>query len=126
MERSTSKTMDAFVEFFSLADAANAVQRYNDHRQSGRAGRLGNRHVDIEVYNQIQLMKELFPRARNVIWHGCVPEVTPRDLNDRYNSEFKGFISSEDLIMVGKHAEIPQRVSFPTLQFSVWRKYANT
>jgi hypothetical protein len=56
-------------------------------------------------------MKELFPKAKNVRWDGSRPIIIPTDPNDPYNSGFQGFISKEELVMVVKHVEAPQRVS---------------
>jgi hypothetical protein len=112
MERVTSKTLDCFVEFIDLGEAASAVTRFEQNRQGGR-GRLGQRHVDVELSTQDQLMKELFPKAKNVQWEGCRPHIIPRDPNDPYNSGFQGFIIKEELIMLLKHVESPQRVSRP-------------
>lgn len=112
MERVTSKTLDCFVEFVDLGEAVSAVNRFENNRQGGR-GRLGQRHVDVELSTQDQLMKELFPKAKNVQWDGSRPRIIPRDPNDPYNSGFQGFIIKEELIMLLKHVESPQRVSHP-------------
>lgn len=111
MERVTSKTLDAYVEFVSFSEAANAVQRFDTNRIGGRGGRLGQRHVEVELSSQEELMKQLFPKAKNVEWHGCKPKIIARDENDRYNSGFQGFVSREELVMLVKHVESPQRVS---------------
>jgi hypothetical protein len=46
MERSTAKTMDAFIEFKTQKDA-EAVARRLSFTKSGRYPRLGTHHVDI-------------------------------------------------------------------------------
>ncbi|KAI9644357.1 hypothetical protein NHQ30_007714 [Ciborinia camelliae] len=112
MERVTSKTLDAYVEFISFSEAANAVQRFDTNRLGGRGGRLGQRHVEVELSSQEELMKQLFPKAKNVEWHGAIPRIIPRDPNDKYNSGFQGFVSSEELVMLKKHVESPQRSPF--------------
>lgn len=109
MERVTSKTMDAYVEFVDINEAVNAVTRYETNRAGGRGGRLGERHVSLEVCGHEHFMQALFPRAVNVIWHGADPQVL--DEMDYYSSGFKGFISREELVMLVKHVETPQRVS---------------
>jgi hypothetical protein len=111
MERVTSKTMDAYVEFINIAEAVNAVNRYEQNRALGRPGRLGERHVDMELSSQAQLMGDLFPKARNVKWNGSRPEIIPVPQNDPYNSGFQGFLIREELIMMVKHVETPSRVS---------------
>ena len=111
MERVTSKTLDCYVEFINLNEAVNAVNRADQNRAGGRGGRLGSRHVEVELSGQEQLMKELFPKAKNVRWDGSRPIIIPTDPNDPYNSGFQGFISKEELVMLVKHVEAPQRVS---------------
>ncbi|QSZ34636.1 hypothetical protein DSL72_007490 [Monilinia vaccinii-corymbosi] len=112
MERVTSKTLDAYVEFISFSEAANAVNRFEQNRIGGRPGRLGQRHVEVELSSQGELMKQLFPKAKNVDWTGPTPRIIPRDANDMYNSGFQGFVSREELVMLVKHVESPQRSPF--------------
>jgi hypothetical protein len=57
-------------------------------------------------------MKELFPKAKNVVWNGSKTIIKPRDECDPYNSGFQGFISKEELVMLVKHVEAPQRSPF--------------
>jgi hypothetical protein len=111
MERVTSKTLDCYVEFVSFNEALAAVNRFEQNKTGGRSGRLGQRHVEVELSSQAALMKELFPKAKNVSWRGAKPVVTPTDPNDKYNSGFQGFVSKEELVMLVKHVEAPQRVS---------------
>jgi hypothetical protein len=113
VERVTSKTLDCYVEFVSLNEAVAAVNRFETNRTGGRGGRLGQRHVEVELSSQEQLMHDLFPKAKNVTWKGSRPIITPRDENDPYNSGFQGFVSKEELVMLVKHVEAPQRVSLP-------------
>ncbi|KAL5317471.1 hypothetical protein ACEPPN_014566 [Leptodophora sp. 'Broadleaf-Isolate-01'] len=112
MERVTSKTLDCYVEFINFNEAVNAVNRFETNRTGGRGGRLGQRHVEVELSCQEQLMRDLFPKAKNVTWSGSRPIIKPRDLNDKYNSGFQGFISKEELVMLVKHVEAPQRSPF--------------
>jgi len=112
MERVTSKTLDAYVEFVTLGDAVSAVQRFEMNRTGGHGGRLGQRHVEIEFSDQGSLMRDLFPKAKNVAWsRDGRPTIIPREPNDKYNSGFQGFITREELVMLVKHVEAPQRVS---------------
>jgi hypothetical protein len=113
MERVTSKTLDCYVEFISLNEAVLAVQRFEQNRTNGRGGRLGQRHVEVELSSQEGLMKDLFPKAKNVKWKAGRPQIIEKDPNDRYNSGFQGFVSKEELVMLVKHVEAPQRVSSP-------------
>ncbi|OBT42357.1 hypothetical protein VE00_06472 [Pseudogymnoascus sp. WSF 3629] len=110
MERVTSKTMDAFVEFVDINEAVNSVTRYESNRAGGRGGRLGERHVALEVCGHELFMQALFPKAVNVVWKGSDPQISNE--HDRYNSGFKGFISREELVMLVKHVEAPQRSPF--------------
>ena len=111
MERVTSKTLDCYVEFISFNEAVAAVNRFETNRTGGRSGRLGQRHVDVELSSQEHLMRDLFPKAKNVQWHGSRPTIIPKDPKDIYNSGFQGFVSREELVMLVKHVESPQRVS---------------
>ncbi|KUJ23348.1 uncharacterized protein LY89DRAFT_573685 [Mollisia scopiformis] len=112
MERVTSKTLDCYVEFADLNEAVAAVNRYENNRMTGRNGRLGQRHVDMELSSQDALMKDLFPKAKNVNWRDGKPTIIPTNPHDKYNSGFQGFISKEELVMLVKHVETPQRSPF--------------
>ncbi|CAG8955948.1 hypothetical protein HYFRA_00008802 [Hymenoscyphus fraxineus] len=112
MERVTSKTLDCYVEFTSVNEAIAAVDRFQSLKMAGRSGRLGPRHVEVELSSQEDLMRQLFPKAKNVKWVGISPTIIPKDPNDKYNSGFQGFISNEELVMLVKHVEYPQRSPF--------------
>jgi hypothetical protein len=109
MERSTAKTMDCYVEFKSQTDAKDTVIRINRIYETGQAPRLGNRHVDVELTDQNELLKDLFPHAKCIVWRGGVPYRVPND--DPYCSGFVGFFTGEEIILAIRHAEIPNRVS---------------
>ena len=111
MERVTSKTLDCYVEFINLNEAINAVNRFETNKNGGRGGRLGQRHVEIELSSQEQLMKDLFPKAKNVKWTNGAAYILPTDPYDKFNSGFQGFVSKEELVMLVKHVEAPQRAS---------------
>lgn len=110
MERVTSKTMDAYVEFMTLEDAMRAVEKHNLNQLAGRPCRLGDRPVELSLSSQASLMKDLFPIAAGVFWKGSTPEIQPFNPKEPW-SNFKGFISEEEMIMLVKHVEMPQRVS---------------
>ncbi|TVY38119.1 hypothetical protein LSUB1_G003789 [Lachnellula subtilissima] len=112
MERVTSKTLDCYVEFTNFDEAVSAVNRFETNRTGGRGGRLGQRHVEVELSSQDLLMKELFPKAKNVMWSGGRPNIIPKDPNDIYSSGFQGFVSKEEVVMMVKHVEAPQRSPF--------------
>lgn len=109
MDRVTSKTMDAYVEFMTFEDAMRAVERHHLNVAKGRYPRLGDRAVELQISSQSHLMKDLFPIARGVCWYGVVPEIMPHDDSQPWNN-FKGFISEEEMNMLGKHVEAPHRV----------------
>ncbi|KAJ2972762.1 hypothetical protein NQ176_g6970 [Zarea fungicola] len=111
MERVTSKTMDAYVEFMTLEDAMRAVEKHNLNQLAGRPCRLGDRPVELSLSSQASLMKDLFPIAAGVFWKGSTPEIQPFNPKEPW-SNFKGFISEEEMIMLVKHVEMPQRSPF--------------
>lgn len=109
MERSTAKTMDCYVEFESASNAEDTVNRINRIYETGRPPRLGNRHVDVELSSQDALLKDLFPRAKCVVWKNGIPFALTN--NDPYSTGFAGFLTSEEVVGAIRHAEIPHRVS---------------
>ncbi|KAG5940257.1 hypothetical protein E4U53_007623 [Claviceps sorghi] len=111
MERVTSKTMDAYVEFLSLEDANKAVEKHHQNVLNGRVSRLGDRPVDVELSNQESLMRDLFPLARGVEWTGVTPKFKPFNHNEPWEN-FKGFVSEEEMVMLVKHVEVPHRSPF--------------
>ncbi len=106
MDRSTGKTMDCYVEFFSHGDAQAAF-----HKCLVRGGqlRLGDRVVDVCLGTQDELLGEMFPKAKNVEWSHGRPVV--RESTDPYNSGFKAFVTNEELLQLVSYAEKPHRVS---------------
>ena len=108
MDRATGKTQDCYVEFYSRADA-QAWEKYLRNRGNG-VNRIGDRLIDITLSSQDELLKELFPRAKNIMWEGGHPIVIPPE--DQYNTGFKTFLSIEELQILVRHAEQPQRVCY--------------
>lgn len=111
MERTTSKTHDAYVEFPSLQDAMRAVDKHRATIAKGRASRLGERPVDMSLSSQADLMRDLFPIARGVFWDGCVPELLRPNPDEPWN-HFKGFVSEEEMTMLVKCVQVPQRAQY--------------
>lgn len=109
MDKVTSKTMDAYVEFVSLEDAMRAVEKHRANVVAGRFSRLGDRPIEVEVTSQANLMRDLFPVARGVFWNGVTPEILPYNPTQPWDN-FKGFVSEEEMIMLVKHVEVPHRV----------------
>lgn len=111
MDRVTSKTMDVYVEFQTLEDAMKAVEKHDTvYMTQGRAPRIGERQVSIELSGQASLMKDLFPHAFGIVWDGVKPEFKPVNEDEPWEN-FKGFVSEEEMIMLVKHVEVPHRVS---------------
>ncbi|KAL1311344.1 hypothetical protein AAFC00_001519 [Neodothiora populina] len=110
MERSTGKTMDCYVEVESRNEAVTIVTNFSHRCANGRPPKIGDRSIDVEMSSQEDLMKELFPRARCVTWHGNAPTVYKP--TEAFNSGFQGFLTGEEMVMVQKHAETPQRSPF--------------
>ncbi|GAB1312289.1 hypothetical protein MFIFM68171_02499 [Madurella fahalii] len=108
MERVTSKTQDAYVEFMSLPDAMRAVERHQLAIQKGRNAKLGDRPVEVQLSSQSALMKDLFPLASGVFWEGSKP-VIQGPIEGQPWKTFKGFVTEEEMTMLVKHVEIPQR-----------------
>ncbi|KIW12465.1 hypothetical protein PV08_09742 [Exophiala spinifera] len=117
MERSTGKTMDAYVETITPVIAAQAWE-HGFGLARMRHPKLGQRHVTVELSDQAELMRDLFPRARCVVWDKEEPGV-PHVIhtNDIYTSGFKGFFTSEEMNGVIRHAEYPQRSPFAMRSF---------
>ncbi|KAM5347116.1 hypothetical protein ACJ41O_010121 [Fusarium nematophilum] len=111
MDRATSKTMDAFVEFHTMEDAMRCAERHHQFAQAGRVSRLGERPIEVELSSQATLMKELYPLARGVFWDGATPYIMPFNPDEPW-ANFKGFISCEEMVMLVKHVEVPHRSPF--------------
>ncbi|KAF8476954.1 hypothetical protein BDZ91DRAFT_787566 [Kalaharituber pfeilii] len=101
MDRASGKTMDAFVEFTCPKDAYRCVTRK-------RGKILGSRHVLLDVVNQEELMKEIFPRARGVTWEGVIPKV----INTENGNTKADIVTKEELVLVVGHARTPHRSPF--------------
>lgn len=100
--------MDCYVEFYSTPDAracANSLG-LRPHGQN----RIGERVIDIQLSSQEELLKELFPKAKNVSWEGGSPKVV--ETKEMFNSGFKTFVSAEELGCLVRHAEQPHRSNY--------------
>lgn len=114
MERLNSKTNDIFIELTSMREATKTVERFFDLALRRRFPRLGNRIVEIVMSSQSELMREMFPTARGLIWHGTTPVVEDMAPKESWKV-FKGFINDEEFAMLRRYAESPHRVSFRSL-----------
>lgn len=113
MERETGKTMDCFVELSTPAEAAFVHSQFENRMMEGRRLRIGDRPVKVDLSSQEELMQAMFPRAKCVSWDGNNPIIDePKEVWGGVKSTgFQGFLSSEEMVSVVKHAEAPHRVS---------------
>lgn len=110
MDRSTGKTMDCYVEFFSVGDAQATLNKLTSRGHSLKLGTPPHdRVVGVELSTQEALLKELFPRAKNVVWRNGKPVI--EESTEPFNTGFKAFVTGEELVMMVRHAEQPHRVS---------------
>lgn len=110
MERSTGKTMDCYVEFKTPVLAANDWEHsFGLKRMS--VPKIGSRNVEVILSNQAELMKDMFPRAKCVHFDPELGTPTLIPNRDVYSSGYKGFLTTEELTCMVRHAETPQRVS---------------
>lgn len=107
MDRPTGKTMDCYVEFFSTPDARAASNSLN--LRPRHLIRINDRVVDVATSSQSDLLKDLFPKAKNVTWEGGMPVI--QEAKELYNTGFKTFVSAEEMGLLVRHAEQPHRVS---------------
>ncbi|OTB07351.1 hypothetical protein M426DRAFT_8728 [Hypoxylon sp. CI-4A] len=110
MDRTTSKTMDCYVEFLTTQDAMNAVNKHQNAVEAGRHPRIGQRLVDVTLSSQDRLMEQLFPCAKGVDF-----SVEPYGIttDSRFAWEnFRGFITEEEMTMLYKHGQTPAHSPF--------------
>ncbi|KAJ5298196.1 uncharacterized protein N7443_006316 [Penicillium atrosanguineum] len=112
MERSTGKTMCCFVEFEDRESAQAAVDRLNATTMSQTGPRMGNRHIDVTLSSQQELMQALFPRAKCVDWVGDRFVARDKLPTEWWSTGFDGFITDEELFCVIRHAKEPHRSAF--------------
>ncbi|KAM0325082.1 hypothetical protein ACHAQA_007621 [Verticillium albo-atrum] len=112
MDRVSSKTNDAYIEFQTMADAVACIDRFLLGFSKGKVARLGDRPVSINLSSQTALMEDLFPFANGVRWEGIKPRMLgPRTDGAKYG-RFEGFVTEEEMIMLVKHVEMPNRSPF--------------
>ncbi|KAF4766814.1 hypothetical protein HAV15_010553 [Penicillium sp. str.  len=110
MERSTGKTMDCYVEFATMKDAQDTVERINQVYDAFSAPRMGSRHVDLELSTPAKLLKAIFPRAKCIAWEDGNPVQLVN--KDSWSTGFDGFLTDEELFCLTRHAEQPHRSAF--------------
>lgn len=107
MERPTAKTMDCYVEFHRQEEAVAFVKKH-EYENHGKK-RLGNRQVYVDLVDQQELLRELWPRAKCIIWSDSDPHRVENE--DEYSTGFQGFFTTEEMVGMVRAAENPQRVS---------------
>ncbi|KAJ5670676.1 uncharacterized protein N7477_006039 [Penicillium maclennaniae] len=122
MERSTGKTMCCFVEFEDHESAQAAVDRLNATTVTQSGPRMGNRHIDVTMSSQQELMQALFPRAKCVDWVGDRLVARDKRPTEWWSTGFDGFITDEELFCVIRHAKEPHR--FPWYATSMYTVHA--
>lgn len=119
MDRTTSKTNEIYVEFMTARDAHSAVRRFDDQLTEGRIPRIGKRAIEVEMSSYADMMKQLFPSARNMNWRTGIATK-----NSKYSwDNFQSFVTREEMTMLVKYADNPQRVSVSFIYFaplSIW------
>jgi hypothetical protein len=117
MERSTSKTMDCYVEMRTHDAVKDQIRRYWDMvtggsntgpNQSAKPPRIGHRLITVDVSSTDELMKNMFPRAKCVRWENGRPFIMQN--NDPYSTGFTGYFTQEEMVGLARHAEHPNRV----------------
>lgn len=113
MERITTRTQDAYVEFVSGEHAMRAVNKVVENQAKGKAPKIGDRIIDVQLSSQGELMKALFEHANGVQWEGMDPVKKPHENPNHPWQNFKSFTTQEEMTMLVKFVEVPQRVSLP-------------
>lgn len=93
--------MDAYAEFMSSEDAWRCVSRR-------RSRVLGSRHLTLEVVDPSELMKDIFPRAKGIVWEGITPK---KNIQGDYDTRVE-IVNREELTQIVNHAKTPHRVRF--------------
>lgn len=112
MERPTGKSLEAFVEFANVEAASNTLDRYELRMSRGRLPRIQQRNIIIERASYDEMMKALFPRAKNVTWTAGVPHIN--EPTEAAPSVFCGFLTDEEIFGMSNWAENPRRVCSPS------------
>ncbi|ROW07108.1 hypothetical protein VPNG_07358 [Cytospora leucostoma] len=121
MERVTSKTNDAYVEFMSMQAAVAAVEKHQKTVAAGRLSRLGDRPIEVELSSQSALMKDLFPLAKGIRWEGPIPVILQDHPTEPWNC-FKGFVTEEESPFSRDCPQRPFECMISTLRKFPWYK----
>ena len=114
-DRSSAKSGDAYVEFPNFASADAFLKRV--HGRDARNGRrkIGDRIINITLSSQTELMKLMFPKAKDVHWEDHQPCILPP--KESYSTGFKGFVTGEEMVMTARFAAEPHKACMITLNF---------
>ncbi|KAF7531711.1 hypothetical protein G7054_g8649 [Neopestalotiopsis clavispora] len=110
LEKVTAKTLDAYAEFETPADALRALERIQENIQHNRSPRIGSRIVKVDMSSQAALMGDIFPVAHGVKWDGSHPMIrtdSPYPIDN-----FKCFTSEEENLQLSRHFECYGRTPF--------------
>ncbi|KAI0021447.1 hypothetical protein F4780DRAFT_790309 [Xylariomycetidae sp. FL0641] len=111
LDRVSSKTQDAYVEVDTPEEAQRLVTKFQRAAEMGKPPRIGTRTVDVLESDMNELMKALFPATtKTVLWVRGEP--LPVDDSPWPWENFKGFITIDEMTMLVKYVENPQRAAF--------------
>ncbi|RMD42584.1 hypothetical protein DV735_g2568, partial [Chaetothyriales sp. CBS 134920] len=105
MERCTGKTKDCFIEMPSPNVAAACIERVENLVMDGRPPRMAQRVVTVEMSCQGELMRELFPRAKNIRWDPTTGSPIRLPVVNGYGGSF---LTRAELKNVVRFAKRPQ------------------
>lgn len=113
MEKPTGKTMDCFVELQNHQAAKECVRRFEYHVLPGQNTKIGNRNVTLDLSNQAELRKAVFPRSRFVEFDILTgrPRIMSHEEDPSWSEGFRGYFTQEEIFGVTRFAENPARVS---------------
>lgn len=60
----------------------------------------------MEIVDAADLMKDIFPRAKGIVWESVAPKLAEREEDTKIE-----IISREELVLIVNHARTPHRVS---------------
>lgn len=114
MDRNTGKTEDVFVEVSSVEEAITISNNFARRQREGRSLTLGRHAARVVLSSMKDLMMAVFPRAKNVTWHGALPVVDFTVVEYTLGipaASFDGFIGDDETALLIKWLTEPSRVS---------------
>lgn len=112
MEKPTGKTMDCYVELRDQEAARQCVKRFEYGPMPGQTAKIGNRNVSLDLSNQAELSKAIFPRSRYVDFDILTgrPRIMSHEEDLSWSEGFRGYFTQEEIYGVTRFAENPARV----------------